>query len=158
MRATLPSVRGHFSRPQKQPRPQARVVRCAQCQNHFCAQALLIFRSATVKQVIKASEMTGRMLGRAVCSCEDGAGARACRSDKLAAWFTDSEWSWSTSRRCAPWLPGMPEKVFGAAPGAAAYRNRPPTVPGHQRDRPGTSGRAHRDLGRVRRALGRFSA
>ena len=25
--------------------------------------------------------------------------------------------------------------MFGAAPGAAAYRNRPPTVPGHQRDR-----------------------
>ena len=40
------------------------------------------------------------MLGRAVCSREDGADARACRSDKLAAWFTDSEWSWSTSTTC----------------------------------------------------------
>ena len=42
--------------------------------------------------------------------------------------------------------------MFGAAPGAAAYRNRPPTVPGHQRDRPETSGRTHRDHWEARRA------
>ena len=80
------------------------------------------------------------MLGRAVCLYEDGADARACRSDKLAAWFTDSEWLFRTSSDLLPWLPGMPKKVFGAAPGTAADRNRPPTVPGHQGDRPGTPG------------------
>ena len=52
MRATLPSVRGHFFRPQKQPRLQARVVRCAQCQNHFCAQALPQALPMMVKKVI----------------------------------------------------------------------------------------------------------
>ena len=80
------------------------------------------------------------MLTTAVCLCEDGADARACRSDKLAAWFTDFEWLSRTSADLLPWLPGKRKKVCGAAPGAAADRIRPPTVPGHQGDRPGTPG------------------
>ena len=80
------------------------------------------------------------MLGRAVCSSQDSADARACRADKLAAWFTDFEWLLSTFVDLLPWLPGKRKKVCGAAPGAAADRIHPPTVPGHQGDRPGTPG------------------
>ena len=80
------------------------------------------------------------MLGTVVCLPQDGAGERACRSDELASRFTDSEWLLRASADLLPWLPEMTKKVFGAAPGAAADRNRPPAVPGHQGDRPGTSG------------------
>ena len=48
-----------------------------------------------------------------------------------------------TSADLLPWLPGKRKKVRGAALGAAADRTRPPTVPGHQGDRPGTPGRTH---------------
>jgi len=41
-------------------------------------------RSAAVKQDVRASEMVGSVLGRAVCHYADGADERACRSDKLA--------------------------------------------------------------------------
>ena len=80
------------------------------------------------------------MLATAVCTCKDGTRARACRADKMASWFTDFEWLSRTSSDLLPWLPGMPKKVCGAAPGAAADRIHPPTVPGHQGDRPGTPG------------------
>ena len=141
-RATLPRVPDHFSRPKQRPRPQARRCGSAQCQNHFCVKALPARLVGTVKQDMRASEMAGGMLGTVVCVYEDGADARACRSDKLASRFTDSEWSLSTSADLLPWRPGMTKRVLGAAPGAAAYRNRPPAVPGHQGDRPGTPGAA----------------
>ena len=100
-RATLPRVPDHFYRPKQRPRPQARRCGSAQCQNHFCVKALPARLVGTVKQDMRASEMAGGMLGTVVCVCEDGADARAARSDKLASRFTDSECPFEHFRRLA---------------------------------------------------------